>query len=114
MPQPPLLCEEGNTSHSTFLQFIHTFYDRRQSSNLRHRRRSAKRKRDSAQPQEVDRRYSTQGAIFCSRLRCSRNQFGPLVFSRSATFATPAFAQASSCSWVEPELPTAPITSFPI
>src|SRR5216117_2207556 len=27
-------------------------YDRRQSDNLRHRRRSAKRKRDSAQPQE--------------------------------------------------------------
>src|SRR5207249_2921867 len=24
MPQPPLLCEEGNTPHSTFLQFIHT------------------------------------------------------------------------------------------
>src|SRR5213594_1478681 len=31
MPQPPLLCEEGNTPHSTFLQFIHTFYDRRYS-----------------------------------------------------------------------------------
>src|SRR5207249_10372289 len=28
MPQPPLLCEEGNTPHSTFLQFIHTLYDR--------------------------------------------------------------------------------------
>src|SRR5213594_1582462 len=28
MPQPPLLCEEGNTPHSTFLQFIHTFADR--------------------------------------------------------------------------------------
>src|SRR5215510_6823906 len=25
MPQPPLLCEEGNTPHSTFLQFIHAF-----------------------------------------------------------------------------------------
>jgi len=28
LPQPPLLCEEGNTPHSTFLQFIHTFYER--------------------------------------------------------------------------------------
>src|SRR5213593_539529 len=28
MPQPPLLCEEGNIPHSTFLQFIHTPYDR--------------------------------------------------------------------------------------
>src|SRR5438093_7208976 len=31
MPQPPLLCEEGNIPHSTFLQFIHTFYDRPRS-----------------------------------------------------------------------------------
>ena len=28
MPQPPLLCEEGNAPHSTFLQFVHIFYDR--------------------------------------------------------------------------------------
>src|SRR5437867_8221453 len=28
MPQPPLLCEEGNTPHTTFLQFIHVFYER--------------------------------------------------------------------------------------
>src|SRR5215510_7150385 len=32
IPQPPLLCEEGNTAHSTFLQFIHTFYDRRNTA----------------------------------------------------------------------------------
>ena len=33
-------------------------YDRRQCNKLRDRRRSAKRKRGSAQPQEIDRRYS--------------------------------------------------------
>src|SRR5437773_9799113 len=34
-------------------------------------------------------------------------------FRRSATFAMPAFAQASSCSCVEPELAMAPIVSLP-
>src|SRR5262245_62769041 len=28
VPQPPLLCEEGNTPHSTFLHFVHISYDR--------------------------------------------------------------------------------------
>jgi hypothetical protein len=34
-------------------------------------------------------------------------------FSRSATFANPAFAQASSVSWLDPELPTPPMVSPP-
>jgi peptidase S46-like protein len=34
-------------------------------------------------------------------------------FRKSATFAMPALAQASSCSWLDPELPTPPITSLP-
>jgi hypothetical protein len=38
---------------------------------------------------------------------------GP-YFSWSATLATPALAQASSCSCVDPELPTPPIASLPI
>src|SRR5712675_214157 len=34
-------------------------------------------------------------------------------FNRSATLATPALAQASSCSRVDPALPTAPTVSVP-
>lgn len=39
---------------------------------------------------------------------------GEPYFSWSATLATPALAQASSCSCVDPELPTPPIASLPI
>src|SRR5205814_4737688 len=37
-----------------------------------------------------------------------------LYLRRSFTFAIPAFAHASSCSSVEPALPTAPMVSLPI
>ena len=59
----------------------------------------------------------TQAVVFYAdgnRSHGQRDQFGPFDFSSSATFATPAFAHASSCSCVEPELPTAPMTSLPI
>ncbi len=32
--QSPLLAEEGTTPHSTFLQFINTFYERRYSCHF--------------------------------------------------------------------------------
>ena len=37
----------------------------------------------------------------------------PPHFSRCSTLATPARAHASSWGWLEPELPTPPITSLP-
>ena len=36
-----------------------------------------------------------------------------IYFRSSATFAIPALAQASSISWLDPELPTPPIVSLP-
>jgi hypothetical protein len=48
----------------------------------------------------------------------TENRFPPVTpgaayFNISATLATPAFAQASSISWLDPELPTPPIVSLP-
>ena len=53
--------------------------------------------------------------VFVVRLVTNARWAGIVLphFSNSDTFAMPAFAQASSCSWLEPELPTPPIMSFP-
>ena len=40
-------------------------------------------------------------------------EWKPRYFKSSATLATPAFAQASSVSWPDPELPTPPMVSLP-
>src|SRR5436190_2279517 len=56
----------SHNRHSTFdsfgfRQFFHSSYDRRRSYKLRDCRRSAKRKRDSAQPIEIDSRSHKRG-----------------------------------------------------
>ena len=59
-----------------------------------------------------------RGEDFVQTERSTRRErhqgWGRRYFSNAATFATPAFAQASSCGWLEPELPTPPMISSPI
>lgn len=76
-----------------------------------------------AATQSLVRRLPRSNGIYCigpvipgrgSDLSYAGTCEGGPYFSWSATLATPALAQASSCSCVDPELPTPPIASLPI
>src|SRR6185503_1228855 len=82
-------------------------------------------RRDQAEPVGLDRRHRADrnaavGADHLTALaaRCAANvaegSRNLPYFSRAATLAMPARAQASSCSSVDPALPTAPMVSVPI
>lgn len=62
---------------------------------------------------EPDRELSFR--TFATQLVAHASAFVKLnrYFKRSATLAMPAFAQASSISWLDPELPTPPMVSAP-